>query len=113
MTIEEAQADVRRVYLDGSVGQIVSGVLWCVAAALGTWAGKASAIAVLCVGGALIFPVTQGVLGLLGRQVSLPPGHPMRSLATQVALTVPLTLPVVLAATRHNAAWFFPGCLVV
>ena len=34
--IDEAQADVRRVYRGGFVGQLVSGTLWLIAAAVAT-----------------------------------------------------------------------------
>jgi len=39
--------------------------------------------------------------------------NPMRFLAMQVAFTVPLCIPLVLWATRHQAAWFYPGFMIV
>lgn len=37
MTIADAQAEVRPVFLGGSVGTAVSAALWLASAALGTW----------------------------------------------------------------------------
>lgn len=113
MTIEQAQQDVRRVFRAGVVGQCVSAVLWTVAAALATWVGRGPAVAALALGGALIFPVTRLVLAALGGPSGLPAGHPMNALGTQVALVVPLALPVAFAAARARAEWFFPACLVL
>ncbi len=39
MTVSEAQREVREVFLNGAVGQAVSGVLWLAAAAVGVWGG--------------------------------------------------------------------------
>jgi hypothetical protein len=113
MNVSETQAETRSIYLGGSVGQLVSGSLWLIAAALGTWDGKAHAIVLLCVGGAGIFPVTQLVLRLSGRPAALSAENPFGALAMQVAFTIPATLPLVGAATMHNVAWFFPACLIV
>ena len=63
MTITEAQGDVRRVYSGGGgggfQGQLVSAVVWLCAAATATWASTSGAIAVLFLGGTLIFPLTR------------------------------------------------------
>jgi hypothetical protein len=37
MDLRAAQKEMRDVFLNGSVGQLVSGVIWLAAAALGTW----------------------------------------------------------------------------
>lgn len=67
----------------------------------------------LAFGGALIFPVTQLVLRLMGRRASLGPDNPMGRLAMQVAFTIPLNLIVVGGATLHRVNWFYPGCMIV
>lgn len=112
MHIQDAQRDVRTMYLGGSVGQLVSGAIWLASAALGTWGSRGQAILALVVGGAFIFPLTQLVLRLMGRPASLPPGHPMRALATQVAITLPLNLPLVGAATLYKPTWFYPAMMI-
>jgi hypothetical protein len=101
MTVEEAQLEVRSVFMGGLVGQLVSGVLWLLSAAIGTWVSPGRGIAVLCVGGALIFPVTQLVLRAMGRPATLRANNPLRHLAMQIAFTIPPGLPLVGAATLH------------
>jgi hypothetical protein len=113
MEIRSAQEDVRTTFVRGSVGQVVSGVIWLVSAALGTWVGERPAILVLVLIGALIFPLTQLTLRLLGRPAGLPKGHPMNALATQVAFIVPLNLPVIGAAALYNINWFYPAFMLV
>lgn len=113
MEIKSAQQDVQSTFLRGSVGQTVSGIIWLISAALGTWASERSAILVLVLVGALIFPLTQLTLRLLGRPAGLPKGHPMNQLATQVAFIAPLSLPVIGAAALYNTNWFYPAFMLV
>jgi hypothetical protein len=113
MQVTDAQREVREVYLGGSVGQLVSGALWLAAAAAGTWGSTRLAMAVLLLGGILIFPVTTGVLKGMGRRAALSPENPLGGLAMQVAFTVPLGLLVALAAAGHRREWFFPACMLI
>ena len=113
MQIDQAQRDVRVVYVGGFVGQLVSGALWLTSAAVGTFSSPTAAIAILLLGGILIFPVTMVCLRLAGRPASLPAGHPMAGLATQIAFTVPLGLLVALAVTGYRLDWFFPAAMVI
>src|SRR6516165_7100393 len=108
MLVSDAQRGSRTVYVGGSVGQLVSGVVWLASAAVGTLASPAAGFWALALGGATIFPLTQVALRLSGRRASLSAGNPFRGLAMQVAFTVPLALPVAGAATLHRAGWFYP-----
>jgi uncharacterized protein DUF7010 len=110
MTVAEAQEEVRAV---GSVGQLVSGVVWLSSAAFATWGTTRQAIFVLIFGGMFIFPLTQLALRAFGRPFALSAGNPLGHLAMQVAFFVPLTLPVAGGAALHNLNWFYPACAVV
>lgn len=113
MHIADAQRDVRTVYVGGFHGQIVSGVVWLMSAAAATWGSTTAGVATLLLGGTLIFPVTTLALKLSDGSSSLPPGHPMRGLATQIAFTVPLGLLVATAAMGYRDEWFFPASMVI
>lgn len=113
MDIKTAQQDVRAMFLRGSVGQTVSGLIWLASTALGTWVSERAAILVLVFVGAMIFPLTQLGLRLLGRPAGLPKGHPMNALAMQVAFIAPLSLPVIGAAALYNINWFYPAFMLV
>ena len=113
MRIGEAQREMRQVYIGGSVGMFVSGVLWLTSAAVGTWGSRTQAILVLIVGGVFIFPLSVLVLRALGRPGFVSRANPLNALAMQVAFTVPLAIPLILAATRGHPEWFYAGFLIV
>ena len=113
MRIDEAQREMRQVYLGGSVGAFVVAVLWLASAALGSMGMRAQAIYLLIFGGMFIFPLMTLVLRLMGRRASASRENPLNLLAMQVAFTVPLSIPLILAATRGNPEWFFAGFLIV
>lgn len=113
MEITQAQRDVRTVFMGGFAGQIVSSAIWFASAASLTWYSFRTAVVVLVAGGFFIFPLTQLLLRLLGRPHGLPKGHPMNSLGIQVAFTLPLTLPIVFAATAYRHPWFYPAFMIV
>jgi hypothetical protein len=113
MQVADAQRELRLTYLGGFPGGLVSGALWLLSAALGTWGSPRQAILALCLGGALIFPVTMLLLRLMGRRATLTHENPLGALATQIAFTIPACIPLVLAATLHRTAWFFPAFMIV
>ncbi len=113
MLIEKAQAEVRSVFMGGSVGQMVSGALWLVSAVLATWSSPKSAIVFLVLAGMFIFPMTQLCLRLMGRRPALSKGNPLNGLGMQIAFTLPLSLPVVGAAAKYRLDWFYPAFMIV
>jgi hypothetical protein len=112
MEIRTAQRDVQRTFLGGFPGQLVSGGVWLLSAAAATWLSPKAAILVLVLAGTVIFPLTQMLLRLMGRPASLPKGHPMNALAMQVAFTLPLSFPLIFAATVHHLPWFYPAFMI-
>ena len=113
MEVSAAQRDVRTIYLGGFPGQLASGAIWLSSAALATWGTQKAAILTLVLGGMLIFPLAQLILKAMGRPASLPKGHPMIGLAMQIAFTIPLSLPLVAAATHAHQGWFYPSCMII
>lgn len=112
MDIATAQRDVRETFLGGFAGQFVSATLWLVSAAACTWQSLRLGELIVILGGFLIFPLTQLVLRGMGHACSLPKGHPMNGLATQIAFTLPLTLPLVLAVAVLRPHWFYPALMI-
>lgn len=113
MSIAAAQGDVRRIYAGGFYGQLVSAGVWLSAAAVATWISTAGSVAVLFLGGTLIFPLTSLIIKSTGRPASLPTGHPMAALAMQIAFTVPIGLVVVLAMLTGRGELLFPASMVI
>jgi hypothetical protein len=112
MEIIDAEKDVRETFMGGFAGQLVSSVLWAASAAACTWHSLRLGELVLILGGFLIFPLTQLVLRSMGHAYALPKGHPMNALGMQVAFTLPLTLPLVIAITALHPAWFYPALMI-
>ena len=113
MDVEDAQREVRSVFLGGFPGQVVSSIMWFVSAGMSTWVSTRSGIIVLVVGGMFIFPGTLLLLMSMRRPTSLSRTNPLGQLAMQVAFTIPLSLPLVGAATIHRLNWFYPACMIV
>ncbi len=112
MEIGQGQSDVRRTFLGGFAGQLVSACVWAASAAACTWGSLRLGEWVLLVVGFFIFPMTQLVLRSMGRAYALPKGHPMNALGMQVAFTLPLTLPLVIGIAVLRPAWFYPAFMI-
>ncbi len=113
MHILDAQREMRSAFLGGFVGQAVSGIIWLVAAALGTWISPGYGMAALFFGSMAIFPLTQLGVRLIGRPGKVSPENGLWALGSQVAFTVPLNFLLVGAATLYREAWFFPAAMIV
>jgi len=113
MNIRDAQREMRSAFLGGFAGQLVSGVIWLIAAALGTWLSPVAGMAALFFGSMAIFPLTQLGVRLLGRPGKVSPDNGLWQLGSQTAFTVPLNFLLVGAATLYRETWFFPAAMVV
>ncbi len=113
LTIDHAQREMRAIYLGGAIGQAVSGVIWLISAALGTFLSQTAGVVSLFLGGCLIFLLTQLILKLLGRPASASNANPLNGLAKEIAFIVPVCIPVIYAAARYNINWYYPAFLIV
>ena len=77
MDIAAAQADLRRSYIGGGPGAIVSGCVWFAAAAVVARHGIPTAFTVLFFGGMLIFPISTLIARVLFRRTKEAPGNPL------------------------------------
>lgn len=57
MTLADFQADLRRSYIGGGPGTIVSGIVWALAAIITARSGISTGFVTLFLGGMLIFPI--------------------------------------------------------
>ena len=112
MEIAQGQKDVRETFLGGFAGQLVSGAIWLASSIACTWYSFRLGELIAICGGFLIFPLTQFLLRSMGHAYALPKGHPMNGLAMQVAFTVGLTLPVVLAVAVLQPRLFYPALMI-
>lgn len=113
MNIKNCQQEMRYAFMGGAAGQLVSGLIWLVAAGVGTWISPTSGMATLFFGSMLIFPLTQLMVRLMSRPARVSPQNGLWNLGSQVAFTVPINFLVVGAATLYRETWFFPAAMVV
>lgn len=112
MTIQEAQREFRSVFLGGAVGQFVTGVIWLLSAALSTWVGRGAGILALFVGGALIFPLTQLGLRLLGHDQAVSKDNPFNTYFLHSVVAFGATFVLVYAAMLFRTEWFYPAFML-
>jgi hypothetical protein len=113
MDVEDAQGEVRSVYIGGFWGQLVSSAVWLVSATLGTWATPRASIVAIVIGGFLIFPLTQVLLRLSGRRASVSRENPFNGLAMQVVFVLPISMLLLLPVGLYRLNWFFPALMVL
>lgn len=113
MDIEDAQREVRSVYIGGFWGQLVTSVIWLVSATLGTWATPKASILTVVIGGFFIFPLTQTLLRLSGRRASVSRENPFNSLGMQVAFVLPFSMLLLVPVGLYSLNWFFPALMVL
>jgi hypothetical protein len=113
MLVQDAQREVRTVFIGGFWGQIVSSAIWLASAALGIWVTPRAAILALVAGGFFIFPVTQLLLRLTGGPASLSRDNPLGNLGMQIAFTLPMTMLLLAPVTAFRLNWFYPALMVL
>jgi hypothetical protein len=113
MILSEAQREMRAVYLGGAVGQLVTGLIWLLSAALSTWVGQSQGILALFFGGIFIFPLTQLGLRLAGGTGSLRRENPLGQLIMLSTVAMGAMYPLIYAATAYRINWFYPAFMIV
>ena len=113
MDIEDAQREVRTVYVGGFWGQLVSSVIWLASAVAGAWATPKASILTVVLGGFFIFPLTQMLLSLSGSKSSVSRENSLNSLGMQVAFVLPISMLLLVPVGLYRLNWFFPALLVL
>jgi len=113
MDIQDAQREVRFVYIGGFWGQLVSSVIWLVSAALGTWVTPKASILAIVIAGFFIFPLTQMLLRLSGRRTSVSRENSFNSLGREVAFVLPFSMLLLWPVGLYQLNWFFPALMVL
>ena len=113
MDVQDAQREVRTVFVGGFWGQLVSSVIWLASAALAVWVSPRVAIIALVVGGFFIFPVTQLLLRLTGGRATLSSDNALWNLGWQVAFTLPLSMLLLVPVANFRLNWFYPALMIL
>ncbi|MHB8527151.1 MAG: DUF7010 family protein [Candidatus Acidiferrales bacterium] len=113
MLVQEAQREVRTIFIGGFWGQLVSSAIWLASAALGFWVTPRAAILALVAGGFFIFPATQLLLRLTGGPASVSKNNPLGNLGMQIAFTLPLTMLLLVPVTEFRLNLFYPALMIL
>lgn len=107
MDVAAAQADIRRAYVGGGPGIVISGLVWSAASLALARNGIAFAFAVLFVGGMLIFPLSKLIVRFGFRRADESAGNPIGRVALEstFAMIGVLLLAWLLLGSRPEAAF--------
>ena len=113
MSVKDCQREMRSVFAGGFAGQLISSLIWLLASVISVLYRPGYGMAALFFGSMFIFPLTQGLLRLIGSPAKVSPENKLWGLGTQTAFTVPLNFLLVGAATLYRENWFFPAAMIV
>ena len=113
MDVQDAQREVRSVYIGGFWGQLLYSIIWLASAAMGTWVSTKASILTVVIGGAFIFPLIKMMLLLSGRRASLSKENQFNTLGMQVALVAPFSMLLLIPVALYNLNWFFPALMIL
>lgn len=113
MLIEDAQREVREVFVGGFWGQLVSSIIWLTSATLATWVSPKAGIWTAVVAGFFIYPLTLLLLRLSGRRASLSRDNPLGKLGMQIAFAGAAPLLLLVPVTEFRLTLFYPALMVI
>lgn len=111
--LKEAQADMRVGYMNGSIGVIVSGMIWLASGFIAVFDTSSHAIWALLIGGVFIFPISAVIEKVLGQRGSHAKGNPLGTLAMEGTIWMIMCLPLAYGLSNLRPEWFFQGMLII
>lgn len=112
-TLVQAQTDMCRGYANGSIGIIVSGLMWLISAAVTYQNSAKQAVWTLLIGGILIHPVSVLLYKISGLSGNHTKGNPLGNLAMEGTIFMIMCLPIAFGLSLRYTEWFFQGMLLI
>ena len=112
-TFRQAQTDMCKGYANGSIGIIVSALIWLISATISYQYSAKQAVWTLLIGGMFIHPVgvlLSKVIGLSGKHTK---GNPLGNLAMEGTIFMIMCLPLAFGLSLQHTEWFFQGMLLI
>ena len=112
-TLSQAQEDMSTSYANGSIGIIISGLIWLTSAIVSFQFSAKEAIWTLLIGGVFIHPlsVLKGkTMGLSGKHKK---GNPFGNLAMEGTIFMLMCLPIAFGLSLQHSEWFFQAMLLI
>lgn len=112
-TISQAQTDMCREYGNGSVGIIISGLVWVTSAVVSFQFSAKQAIWTLLIGGMFIYPLSVLVGKAIGVSGTHAKGNPLGKLAMEGTIFMIMCLPLAFGLSLQHNEWFFQAMLMI
>jgi hypothetical protein len=112
-TITQAQTDMCRGYANGSLGIIVSGLMWLISAAVTYQYSAKQAVWTLLIGGMLIHPLSVLLYKIIGLSGSHTKGNQLGNLGMEGTIFMIMCLPITFGLSLQHTEWFFQGMLLI
>ena len=104
---------MRRGYLSGAPGVLVSGIVWLVAGVVAASHSEAAAVPALLFGGAVIHPLAVILTKLLGHSGKHSSGNALGGLASESTFWLLAGCAIAYGMHVLRIEWFFPAMLLV
>jgi len=112
-TLVQAQTDMYRGYANGSIGIIVSGLMWLLSAIVTYQYSAKQAIWTLLIGGMLIHPVSVLLYKIIGLRGNHTKGNPLGNLGMEGTIFMIMCFPIAFGLSLQHSEWFFQGMLLI
>ncbi len=111
--ISQAQSDMRKGYANGSIGMIVSGLVWLTSAIVSLQFSDNHAIWTLLVGGMFIHPLGVLLCKLMRFSGTYTKGNPLGNFGMEGTVFMIMCLPLAFGLSLQHPEWFFQGMLLI
>ncbi|MES2646956.1 MAG: hypothetical protein V4717_08790 [Bacteroidota bacterium] len=108
-----AQTDMSKGYANGSIGIIVSGIIWLISATISYKYSAQQAVWTLLIGGIFIHPVGVIICKSIGLKGAHTNGNPLGNLALEGTIFMIMCLPLAFGLSLQHAEWFFQSMLLI
>lgn len=112
-TFKQAQTDMCKGYANGSIGIIVSGLIWLISATISYQYSDEQAVWILLIGGMFIHPVSVVLSKVIGLNGTHTKGNPLGNLAMEGTTFMIMCLPLAFGLSLQHREWFFQGMLLI
>jgi hypothetical protein len=112
-TFRLAQTDMCKGYANGSIGIIVSGLIWLISATISYQLSAKQAVWTLLIGGMFIHPVGAFLSKVIGLKGTHTKGNPLGNLAMEGTIFMIMCIPLAFGLSLQHVEWFFQGMLLV
>lgn len=111
--IKDSQSDMRDGYAYGSIGVIVSGIIWTLSGMVSYYYSSQNGIWTLIIGGMFIFPIATLIEKLIGIRGQHNKNNPLGKLAMEGTIWMIMCIPLAYGLSLNKAEWFFQGMLMI